>query len=79
MATKVDLELGRIDSGFHLPDLNWAALSDHEIFRRYRKVRRLKPKVGGGGQPSRDNYAVPVPVTNVTAPGSGTSISRRCF
>jgi transcription-repair coupling factor (superfamily II helicase) len=53
IAPKVTLELGRIESGFHLPELQWAALSDHEIFKRYKKVRRLKSKVSGGA-PIRD-------------------------
>ncbi len=41
----VELVTGRISAGFEMPLLSEAALSDHEIFGRYRHRRRVKKRV----------------------------------
>lgn len=47
--TDVALELGSLEKGFSVPDAGLVVFTDHDIFDRYRRRRRLKFR--GGGAP----------------------------
>jgi len=53
LSTRAELTLGRLTEGFHWPALDWAAISAHEIFHRYRERRRVRKPIAPS-QPVHD-------------------------